>query len=333
MQTEQLEEESADDEVDEHIPSPGEALREERLRQNLCEKDVADKLHITVHYLKAVEINCYEKLPGAIFVKGYIKSYAELLKLDSDRLLELYEEYTNRKLEKEKEKTLIQVKRRRDRNRPWVMVSVIGFIGGFTGLWAYNNFMPADEPTVVAPAISVPQPAVESNPPVEQDIPSQSPINEQATIASPVLESTVDSSDNQETSSDAVESANSDFVAALSALANDAGEDETTPDTQETEVIDQVEPLDQVIEISAAGSDVLRIAFTGESWVEVNDESQNRIYRDIRGAGDTLEITGNAPFYILLGDAPFTNLTFNGTEIDVSDDIRIDNSARLTVGL
>ena len=98
-------------------------------------------------------------------------------------------------------------------------------------------------------------------------------------------------------------------------------------------MIDQVEPLDQVIEISAAGSDVLRIAFTGESWVEVNDESQNRIYRDIRGAGDTLEITGNAPFYILLGDAPFTTLTFNGTEIDVSDDIRIDNSARVTVGL
>ena len=154
MRTEQLAEELADEQVDEHISSPGGVLREERLRQNLGEKDVADKLHITIHYLKAIESNSYEKLPGAIFVKGYIKSYAELLKLDSNRLLELYVEHTNRQLEKEKEKTLIQVKRRRDRNRPWVIVSVIGFIGGFTGLWAYNNFLPANDPVVIAPAIS-----------------------------------------------------------------------------------------------------------------------------------------------------------------------------------
>ena len=70
-----------------------------------------------------------------------------------------------------------------------------------------------------------------------------------------------------------------------------------------------------------------------ERWVEVNAGAQKQIYRDIRSAGDVLEITGSAPFSILLGDAPFTSLTFNGTEIDVSDNIRIDNSARLTVGL
>ena len=94
-----------------------------------------------------------------------------------------------------------------------------------------------------------------------------------------------------------------------------------------------VEAESRIIEINSAGSDVLRISFSGESWVEVNDEAENRIYRDIRDVGDVLEITGNAPFNILLGDAPFARLTFNGTEIDVSDNIRIDNSALLTVGL
>ena len=333
MRTEQLAEELADEQVDEHISSPGEVLREERLRQNLGEKDVADKLHITIHYLKAIESNSYEKLPGAIFVKGYIKSYAELLKLDSNRLLELYVEHTNRQLEKEKEKTLIQVKRRRDRNRPWVIVSVIGFIGGFTGLWAYNNFLPANDPVVIAPAISEPAPAEAPSASSSENTPVQSPINEQAAILIPLTENSGIAAGVQELSNDAVDTTSDDLIAALTALADDAREDETSLEPLVPPLGEVTEPSDRVIEIFAAGSDVLRIAFSGESWVEVNDEGQNQIYRDIRGAGDILEITGSAPFYILLGDAPFTNLTFNGTEIDVSDDIRIDNSARLTVGL
>ena len=78
---------------------------------------------------------------------------------------------------------------------------------------------------------------------------------------------------------------------------------------------------------------MLRISFTGESWIEVNDSESQQIYRDIREAGDVLEITGSAPFNILLGDAPFARMSLNGDEIDLAEDIRIDNSARLTVGL
>ena len=89
----------------------------------------------------------------------------------------------------------------------------------------------------------------------------------------------------------------------------------------------------RVITIEAIGNDVLRISFIGESWIEVNDSESQQIYRDIREAGDVLEITGSAPFNILLGDAPLISMSFNGDEIDLSADIRIDNSARLTVGL
>ena len=66
---------------------------------------------------------------------------------------------------------------------------------------------------------------------------------------------------------------------------------------------------------------------------EVNDGESRQIYRDLREAGDVLEITGNAPFNILLGDAVFIRMSLNGSEIDVSTKIRIDNSARLIVGL
>jgi len=102
------------------------------------------------------------------------------------------------------------------------------------------------------------------------------------------------------------------------------------PDTasQQTEV-----SSDSLISVVGPGTDTLRISFSGANWVEVNDGEENQIYRDLRVAGDVLEITGSAPFSILLGYAPRARLTFNGNEIDVSDNIRIDNSARLTVGL
>ncbi|MFN3163133.1 MAG: RodZ domain-containing protein [Pseudohongiellaceae bacterium] len=65
----------------------------------------------------------------------------------------------------------------------------------------------------------------------------------------------------------------------------------------------------------------------------MNDADQRLVYRDLRESGDILEVTGRAPFNVLLGDAPLANVRLNGTAIDVSDDIRVDNSARLTVGL
>ena len=52
----------------------GEILQQERMRRGFSEKKVADQLHITVHYVKALETEHYEKLPGAVFAKGYIKS-------------------------------------------------------------------------------------------------------------------------------------------------------------------------------------------------------------------------------------------------------------------
>ena len=58
------------------VLTAGDILQRQRQRLGLNEKEVANKLHITMHYVKALETNSYEKLPGAVFAKGYLKSYA-----------------------------------------------------------------------------------------------------------------------------------------------------------------------------------------------------------------------------------------------------------------
>ncbi|MDA1371861.1 MAG: DUF4115 domain-containing protein [Proteobacteria bacterium] len=335
MQTEQ-QAELLSDEVGEQEskPSAGEILLQARLIRGFSEKEVADRLHITMHYVKALEADRYEKLPGAVFAKGYIKSYALILDLDPEMVLERYTEFTNQALEQEASRQ--RVRRRRDKNRPWVIVSVVVFIGGFAGLWAYNSFFAdIDTDSSTTPLVDA------------RDIQDLGVAATPARIAAQpaVAETVVIQPPTQAISSPAIEpEASPDLPTALSILAEDArsvpAQTATdTPDmkaaTTDTLPAEEVgnEPAQRLIEIGAAGEDVLQISFSDESFIEVNDRLDNRIHRGVQRKGDIVQITGSAPFTILLGDAPFTRLTFNGTEIDVSDDIRIDNSARLTVGL
>ena len=73
--------------------SAGGILRAERLRQGLKPIEVAEKLHITRHYLRLIESNDYEKLPAPLFAKGYVKKYAEFLDLDPNEIIGLYNEF------------------------------------------------------------------------------------------------------------------------------------------------------------------------------------------------------------------------------------------------
>ena len=85
--------------------------------------------------------------------------------------------------------------------------------------------------------------------------------------------------------------------------------------------------------VEGEGKDTLKLSFSGTSWIEVRDSGDSERIRDLRMAGDVLEIKGVAPFEVFLGDAPRIRLSLNGDDIDLSQEPRIDNSVQLTVGL
>ena len=84
--------------------------------------------------------------------------------------------------------------------------------------------------------------------------------------------------------------------------------------------------------VEGEGQDTLKLSFSGTSWIEVRDSGHGDRYRDLRVAGDVLEISV-APFDVFLEDAPRIQLSINGDDIDLSQETRIDNSVQLTVGL
>ena len=71
--------------------TPGMMLRKARESANFTHAAVGEALHLTVHYIKALENDDYSKLPAATFVKGYLRAYARYLKLDVNAVLASYE--------------------------------------------------------------------------------------------------------------------------------------------------------------------------------------------------------------------------------------------------
>jgi len=65
----------------------GERLREARERQKVSLHAIAEKTNISVRFLDAIEKNQFDKLPGGIFTRGFIRSYASLVGLDPDGMV------------------------------------------------------------------------------------------------------------------------------------------------------------------------------------------------------------------------------------------------------
>lgn len=122
----------------------GDVLLQERLRRGLTEKQVADKLHITMHYIKAMESNNYEKLPAGIFARGYIKSYALLLGLEADDLLNRYNEFNTQQQDVIAKASRLKARRKKDKSKLIVIISLLVFIAGFIVLWLANSYFSGD---------------------------------------------------------------------------------------------------------------------------------------------------------------------------------------------
>lgn len=72
----------------------GEYLKKEREMRNISIDGASEKLKIKKSYLKNLEKGNYDKLPPSVYVKGFIRSYANLLKLDQKKLIDLYNRET-----------------------------------------------------------------------------------------------------------------------------------------------------------------------------------------------------------------------------------------------
>ncbi len=131
----------------------GNTLREARLRRALDIADCESATKIRAKYLRALEEEQFEILPGPTYVKGFLRTYAEYLDLDGRLVLDEYESrFTGRQdhpYNPDGDPSKRRAKRRRSREGRVLLVASTLVLLASTGLWvgfADDRAAPAPPP-------------------------------------------------------------------------------------------------------------------------------------------------------------------------------------------
>ncbi len=80
--------------VSEENLTPGEVLLAAREKAALSLEQVAESTRIAPNMLRAIELDEYHKISGDLYVKSFLRSYAQAVALDPEELIELYQAHT-----------------------------------------------------------------------------------------------------------------------------------------------------------------------------------------------------------------------------------------------
>ena len=86
------------------------------------------------------------------------------------------------------------------------------------------------------------------------------------------------------------------------------------------------------VRIAPVGSDKLKIIVHADTWADIKDAASYQLVYDLLRADRSVELMGQAPFSVFLGNGHGVEIMFNGEEIEVAPRIRDDNTARLKIG-
>ncbi len=69
-------------------------LGQHRCRNGVSLEQIAEETKISIRFLRAIEAERFDELPGGIFARSYIRQYAAAIGFDEDELLRRYREAT-----------------------------------------------------------------------------------------------------------------------------------------------------------------------------------------------------------------------------------------------
>ncbi|MFT4578973.1 MAG: cytoskeleton protein RodZ [Nitrospinales bacterium] len=77
----------------------GSYLKHERELRGVPLEEISGATKIHIRFLQALEDNKFDEIPGEVFIKGYIRSYANTIGSDVEEMLNIYEESVGNKTE------------------------------------------------------------------------------------------------------------------------------------------------------------------------------------------------------------------------------------------
>lgn len=266
--------------------APGRRLSEARQAQNLATADVARQLKLSVWQVEALEAGRYQQLPGPIFVRGFIRNYARLLKLDAEELLRAAGDSLPQQAARSETPPSRDIPFPTAHSPRWpkygaAAAVIFGALAFYEFTW--NNPEDAATRTVtVTPVPMAAKPQSAPTPSIAQAAgepgPAQPAIVE-ATAAEPIPAAPVAES----------------TAAAASA--------ERMP---------------------RRGEKRIRLDFDQESWVEIRDRNERVIFSQLNRPGTSQQVNGLPPFSIVVGNAHGVKMTLGDQPVDLAIHTKID---------
>ncbi|HUN50905.1 MAG TPA: helix-turn-helix domain-containing protein, partial [Candidatus Sulfotelmatobacter sp.] len=132
--------ETGEEPVAEAVPYQGigEGLRATRQRMGLDLQSVAAQLRIRYPHMVALEAGRFEELPGRIYAIGFLRTYAEHLRLDPDAVIEAFKEETS--AIQAPGRLVFPIPAPETRTpRGWLILLCLIIAGGLYGAWYYSH--------------------------------------------------------------------------------------------------------------------------------------------------------------------------------------------------
>jgi cytoskeleton protein RodZ len=292
----------------------GGALRQAREAQGLPVQDVASKLRLSPKQIEAIEADHFSKLPEPTIVRGFIRNYAKLLKINSEPLLDAYTVIVPSNIQHDlilKPATNMQVTSGdKPKTSSYIWTGLAALLA--LGAWLfYQNYI--EKPSPTKPSVNLESslealpesalPAAERAP--ELQAATEITLPPAADVALPVAPVDLAVS--------ATPSAAP--VATLPVVAAPA-----MPVTT-AEIMPEVSPVQ-------AGLAKIEFNANQETWVGIIDADGKQIYDKIIFAGSRETIEAKLPLNITVGNAGATSLSLNGKPVALAPHSR-NNVARI----
>ena len=288
----------------------GKQLRRAREAGGLSIQYVASSLHLSPRVIIALEENDFSQFQP-VFVKGYLRNYCRLLNLSVEPMLESY----NRTILPEQGSLQSSQQSPKAAKSNWVMylllfAGVVGLLAGIGGKYLFSSDGANAPSDLGANSLSLPSTLTAT----ETDKPpaalgnvagnggdmgqSKQPVNASG-LALPAEKSPspVTTGSNDQTSPAKTESVNTSME--KSASTEPTGNNSPNPNNQS----------------ESQGQDTVAVHLSAAAWVGLRDQKGQRLAYKKMPAGTDLTFSGQAPFYMVLGNVSATKVELNGNPI------------------
>ncbi len=291
---------------------PGQMLSEARKKLSMSVDDVAEKLKFKQGLVNEIEADDFDQKLPATFNRGYLRSYAKLVNVDIDEVISAYDMLGIAEVQRSEMQSFSNLteKQAEHSRLMWFSYLIVAILFGLMVLW----WLQTSETTIPEKIKSViEQPIAKSEQSVADTVKAKKNNDEknqpEITLTNKTIQVPVE-------------------VTTDSAIVPEA--DELTTHAIEQVSIDE-KPLTLVNE--AAQELELSVAiftFSGDCWVNIYDDTGERIAWGVKKSGYVMTVSGKPPLKVTLGKPELASIVFDGQAIDMSP-FNVGNIAKFTL--